>query len=69
MVWANLRAPQLIPRGPEVNDWVTSSGPEGTRTGDHWGANPRPDQLSYPSGFQNIYIYMLQIVRDFKILK
>ena len=27
--------------------WI--SGPEETRTNDHWGAHPRPNYLSYPS--------------------
>ena len=29
--------------------WV--GGPEGTGTSDHWGIHPKPDQLSYLSGF------------------
>ena len=33
--------------------WV--DGPEGTQTSDYWGVHPRPDQLSYPSGFKKEY--------------
>ena len=46
-VQASLRAPRLIPQGLE-----------GTQIGDHWGANPRPDHLSYPSGLTLIPIVM-----------
>ena len=36
----------------KVLPWV--DGHEDTRTSDHWGAHPRPNQLSYPSGFMFI---------------
>ena len=40
--------------------WV--SDPEETQTNDHWGVHPRPDQLSYPSGFVKLTMLTIYIV-------
>ena len=50
-VQASLRIPRLNPWGPEVNGQKTSSGPNGSRTCDHWDCIPMPHLLGYPVRF------------------